>query len=141
MPDTAIPKLKVKTSANNNKLYLRPNNMWPTSPIRVYGLLPAVDGYAEDFIVELEFANNGQVRSITLPLTGDKSGFTYAGLRLRTTAMPADFGRVSIGVCREQDPPLPPNNQRPDAAMMKLERLDANTDINLDDQLMIEVDA
>jgi hypothetical protein len=136
MPDTAIPTLKVKTSAN--KLYLRPNNMWPKSPIRVYGLLPATNGYTEDFIVEL--ADNGQLRSITLPLTVDRSHFTYAGLRVRTTALPENFGRVSIGVCRDQDPTQPPDNQRPDAATMKLERFDAITGINLDDQLMIEVD-
>jgi hypothetical protein len=138
MPETAIPTLKVKTSAN--KLYLRPDNMWPKSPIRVYGLLPAANGYTEDFIVELEPADNGQSRSITLPVMVDKGHFSYAGLRVRTTAMPENFGRVSIGVCRDQDPPQPPNNQRPDAATMKLERFDARTGINLDDQLMIEVD-
>lgn len=134
MPDT----LKVKTSAN--KLYLRPNNMWPQSPILVYGLLPAANGYAEDFIVELDLADNGQSRSITLPLTKDRSRFTYAGIRARTAAMPEDFGRISIGVARDQDPPQPPNNQRPDAATMKLERLDATTSINLDDQILIEVE-
>lgn len=138
MPDPTIPTLKVKTTAN--KLYLRPSNMWPESPIRVYGLLPAANGYAEDFIAELELADNGRSRSITLPLAADKSRFTYAGLRVRTTAMPENFGRVSIGVSREQDLPQPPNNQRPNAATMKLERFEAGTDINLDDQLLIEVD-